>query len=95
MDGLVAFMQAAASPPPASSAPVAGLLVTEDKKEIGNAKACAAVVASLVDQLRAAGGLVAFGDMEKLEKFVTVNKANQVVAGGDVRFTVTPVRARA
>ena len=26
---------------------------------------------------------------------VTVTKANQVVAGGDVRFTVTPVRARA
>ena len=79
MDGLVAFMQAAASPPPASSAPVAGLLVTEDKKEIGNAKACAAVVASLVDQLRAAGGLVAFGDMEKLEKALATKDKKYVL----------------
>ena len=79
MDDLVAFMQSAASPPPASSAPVVGSLLTTDKREIGNATACAEVVASLVAQLRAAGGLAAFGDMEKLEKALATKDKKYVL----------------
>ena len=60
--------QGAASTPPTSSALVAAPLATENKVEIGNATACAAVVASLVDQLRTPEGMAAFGDLKKVEK---------------------------
>ena len=60
--------QSAASPPPTSSALVAAPLATENKVEIGNATACAEVVASLVAQLRTPEGMAAFGDLKKVEK---------------------------
>ena len=71
--------QGAASPPPTSSALVAAPLATENKVEIGNATACAEVVASLVAQLRAAGGLAAFGDMEKLETALAARDREHVL----------------
>ena len=71
--------QGAASTPPTSSALVAAPLATENKVEIGNATACAEVVASLVAQLRAAGGLAAFGDMEKLEKALAAKDDTHVL----------------
>ena len=60
--------QGAASPAPASSALVAAPLMTEDKVEIGNAKACAAVVTRLVERLGTPDGLAEFGDLIKVEK---------------------------
>ena len=60
--------QGAASTPPTSSALVAAPLATENKREIGNATACAKVVTTLVERLGTADDLAAFGDLKALEK---------------------------
>jgi hypothetical protein len=71
--------QGAASTPPTSSALVAAPLATENKVEIGNATACAAVVATVVEQLGTAGGLAAFGDLKALEKALAAKDKTHVL----------------
>ena len=67
--------QGAASPPPTSSAPVAAVLVTQDKREIGNATACAAVVATVVERLGTPDGLVSLESLVTLVAPVCVRRS--------------------
>ena len=69
----------AASPAPASSTLVAAPLVTEDKREIGNAAACAEVVTKVVERLSTPGGLAAFGNLKALEAALAAKDKTHVL----------------